>query len=125
MAVVTLADIRQSIGATGASLGSVDHGGMSILSHHWPRGFDVTDMLRAACGDLLCPVPHFFVVTKGAIRIRYTDDQTEEEARPGQVAYLRPGHTCWATEDLEMVEISPADGNNFLLGRIAATGLLG
>jgi hypothetical protein len=30
-----------------------------------------------------------------------------------------------AIEDVEMAEISPADGNNFLMARIAATGLLG
>ena len=125
MAIVTLSEIRQPVANTGAELGSRDVGGMSVLSHHWPKGFDVTDMLRAACGDVLCPVPHYFIVTKGAVGIRFTDDGSEEECRPGQVAYLRPGHTCWAIEDLEMVELAPADGNNFVLARIAATGLLG
>jgi len=125
MSVITLASIRQPVGETGAALGSTDMGPMSVLSHHWPAGFDATDMLRAACGEVLCPVPHYFVITRGSIGIRYTDDASEETARAGDVAYLRPGHTCWANEDLEMVEISPADGNNYLMGRIAATGLLG
>ena len=125
MAIVTLTDLRQPVGTTGASLGSQDHGGMSIISHQWPKGFDVTEMLRAVTGDVLCPNPHFMVVTKGALGIRYTDDGTEEQCSVGQVAYMRPGHTCWAAEDLEMVEFCPADGNNWFFGRIAALGLLG
>ena len=125
MAIVTLSEIKNPIGDTGLQMGSVDHGGMSIVGHSLPKGFDAIDMLRAACGDVLCPVPHFFVVTKGAIAIRYTDDGSEERCGVGQVAYLRPGHTIAATEDTEMVEISPADGNNYLFQRIAAAGLLG
>jgi hypothetical protein len=125
MAVVTLSEIRQPLGETGAQIGSQDMGPMSILSHHWPKGFDVTPLLHAAFGDVLCPGPHYIVVIKGALRIRYTDDGSEEEVRPGQVAYMRPGHTCWATEDLEMVEISPAESNNYGFARIAASGVLG
>ena len=125
MSVVQLDSIRKPVGNTGAELGSIDMGPMSVLSHRMPAGTDFTELLRAACGDILCPVPHYFVVTSGKLGIRYTDDGSEETVSPGEVAYLRPGHTCWAISDVEMVEISPADGNNYLLARIAATGLLG
>jgi len=125
MAIVSLKEIRQPVGETGAALGAEDHGGMSIISHSWPAGFDVTDMLRTVAGEMLCPNPHYIVVTKGKLGIRYVEDGSEEQCAVGQVAYMRPGHTCWAIEDLEMVELCPADGNNFLFGRIAAAGLLG
>lgn len=125
MAIVTLDTIRQPVGASGAELGSVDLGPMSVLSHRMPAGTDYTDLLRAACGDVLCPVPHYFVVTSGRLGIRYTDDGSEEVANAGDVAYLRPGHTIWAIADVSMVEISPADGNSYLMARIAKTGLLG
>lgn len=124
MAVVTLRTIRQPVGTTGAELGSIDMGGMSVLSHRIPAGVDYTELLRAACGDILCPVPHYFVVTRGALAITYNDG-TEEVARAGDVAYAPPGHTVRAIKDVEMAEISPADGNGFLMSRIAATGLLG
>jgi hypothetical protein len=125
MTVVTLDSIRQPVGDTGAELGSVDLGPMSVLSHRIPAGLDYTDLLRAACGDVLCPVPHYFVVTAGKLGIRYTDDGSEEFAMAGDVVYARPGHTIWSIEDVAMVEISPADGNNYLMKRVIATGLLG
>jgi hypothetical protein len=125
MAVVTLDTIRQPVGETGAELGSVDLGPMSVLSHRMPAGVDYTDLLRAACGDVLCPVPHYFVITAGKLAITYTDDGSEETASAGDVAYLRPGHTIRAIEDTAMVEISPADGNHYLMDRIMKTGLLG
>lgn len=81
-------------------------------------------MLQAVTGDSLCPNPHYMIVTSGTLGIRYVEDGSEEECRPGQVAYMAPGHTCWAVEDLEMVEISPAPASNYLFGRIAAAGLL-
>ena len=125
MSVITLNNIRQAVGDGGLEMGSVDMGGMSVLSHRWPAGFDATDLLRAACGDVLCPVPHYFVVTKGAAVITYTDDNSQETVRAGDVAYARPGHTVRALEDSDIVEISPADGNNYLMARIAATGAFG
>jgi hypothetical protein len=125
MTVVTASTLRQPIGDSGVEMGSTDIAGMSVVAHRMPAGFDATDLLRAAVGDPLCPVPHWFVVTKGAIGIRYTDDDSQETARAGDVAYLRPGHAVWAEEDSELVEISPADGNGFLMARIQSTGLMG
>lgn len=125
MSVVTLDTIRNPIGDSGAELGSVDLGPMSVLSHRMPAGTDYTELLRAACGDVLCPVPHYFVITAGKLGIKYTDNGSEETACAGDVAYLRPGHTIWAIEDTAMVEISPADGNHYLMERITSRGLLG
>jgi hypothetical protein len=99
-------------------------GSMSVLSHRIPAGVDYRDLLRAACGEILCPVPHYFVVTRGTLLITYSDG-AEETASAGDVAYAPPGHSIRAVEDVEMAEISPTDGNSFLMSRIAATGLLG
>jgi hypothetical protein len=92
MAVVNVKSILAPVGSTGAKLGSVDMGGMSVLAHRMPAGVDYTELLRAACGDVLCPVPHYFIVSAGKLGIRYTDDGSEETASAGDVAYLRPGH---------------------------------
>jgi len=124
MTIVTLDEIRNPIGDGAGEIGMVDVAGMSVLSHKIPKGTDFTELLRAACGDILCPVPHYFVITKGALGIRYLDG-TEETAKSGDVAYTPPGHTVWAIDDVEAVEISPADGNNWLFGRINELGLLG
>lgn len=123
--IIQPAQLRNPIGETGIEMGATDAGTMSIVSHLWPAGFDATDLLRAACGEVLCPVPHYFVVVRGAVGIRYTDDGSEETCRAGQVAYLRPGHTVRAIQGSEVIEFTPADGNAYLAGRLAATGALG
>lgn len=124
MAVVNLADIRKPVGNTGAELGATDLGGFSVVAHLIPTGLDYTELLRAACGEILCPVPHYFVVTRGTLEVEYTSG-ARERVQAGEVAYTPPGHTIRAIDEVEMAEISPADGNQFLMARIAATGLLG
>ncbi len=123
--IINPQEIRQAIGETGIETGSLDAGPMSVVAHVWPKGFDATDLLRAACGETLCPVPHYFIVMRGSVGIRYVDDGSEERCDARSVAYLRPGHTVWAIEAADLIELSPADGNAFLNQRIAATGLLG
>ncbi|MEO6396965.1 MAG: hypothetical protein ABIP13_00710 [Tepidiformaceae bacterium] len=120
MAIVTLKDIRQPFGDTGVQIGSVEYGAMSMVSATWPPGFDATELLRAACGDVPCPVPHYLYVVRGALAVTYTDDGSEEIARGGEAAYLRPAHTIRILEDTEVFELSPADGNAHLMARIAA-----
>lgn len=125
MAVFTADALRQPVGTSGIEMGSVDLGGMTVIAHKMPAGFDATELLKAAVGETLCTVPHYLVVTKGAVGVRYVDDGREEVARAGDVAYLPPGHTVWAEEDSELIEISPSDETAFLNSRIAGTGLLG
>jgi hypothetical protein len=125
MTVVTLQDLQPRGGTTGARIGSGSLGDMTVLSHVWPRGMDVTALLRAVCGEMLCPSPHYLFITKGSIGIRYTADQSEEIAHAGDAVYMPPGHTCWAIEDLEMVELSPGDITDYLWTRIAESGLTG
>ena len=95
MSVVTLEKIRNPIGEGPGEIGMVDLGSMSVISHKIPKGTDFTELLRAACGDILCPVPHYFVIGKGVLGIRYLDG-SEETARAGDVAYTPPGHTIRA-----------------------------
>lgn len=125
MVTISLANLQQPVGETGARIGSARLGDMTVLSHSWPAGFDVTGLLKEVCGAMLCPGPHYIVITRGALGIRYTDDGSEEIARAGHAVYMRPGHTCWAIEDVEMVEFSPADITEYLWARIAASGLAG
>ena len=125
MSVINLNSIRQAIGETGIEMGSADAGGMSVLSHRWPAGFDAKDLLAAAFGEQLCPVPHYFVVTRGRMTVSYTDGGPEETGGVGDVIYARPGHTIRALEASDVVEISAADGTAYVNARIAASGALG
>jgi hypothetical protein len=95
---------------------------MTVLRHSWPAGFDVTGLLEQVCGPMLCPSPHYLYVLKGRIRIRYVADGNEETAGAGDAVYMKPGHTCWAVEDLEMIEFSPGDITDYVWERIAAAG---
>ena len=125
MSVTSVKALHGQVPENGMAMGSVDWGGMSVISHRWPAGLDVTPVLQAAVGDLLCQVPHYFYCISGAFTIRYTDNGSEEGVKAGDVAYARPGHTLAASEDSEVLEISSADLNHFLMARIQATGLLG
>jgi hypothetical protein len=125
MSVINLASIRNAVGDTGVEIGSVDAGPMSVLSHHWPAGFDAKELLSAAFGEQLCPVAHYFVITKGRIGVSYTDGGADDVGGAGDVIYARPGHTIGALEESDVVEISTADGNAYVMARISATGAFG
>jgi hypothetical protein len=94
----------------------LEAGGVCIQAHDWsemnvarirfPKGADATPLLEGLPGNL-CQCPHWGLVLKGSIRVRYADG-TEEVVRAGEVYYWPPGHTVRVDEDYEAIEFSPA-----------------
>jgi len=94
----------------------LDAGGISIQSQDWadlnvarirfPKGADATPLLKGLPGDL-CQCPHWGMVLKGSIHVRYADG-TEEIVHAGEVYYWPAGHTIWVDEDYEAIEFSPS-----------------
>ncbi len=94
----------------------LEAGGVCIQAHDWselnvarirfPKGADAAPLLEGLPGNL-CQCPHWGLVLKGSIHVRYSDG-SEEVVRAGEVYYWPPGHTVRVDEDYEAVEFSPA-----------------
>jgi hypothetical protein len=66
---------------------------------------DLAPLLKGMPDDL-CQCPHWGMLYKGKIRVRYADH--EELVEAGQVFYMAPGHAPEYLEDCELVQFSPS-----------------
>ncbi|HEV7761753.1 MAG TPA: hypothetical protein VGO78_22255 [Acidimicrobiales bacterium] len=67
---------------------------------------DLAPMLAGLPGGR-CQCPHWGVVTKGRLTVRYADH--EETVEAGEAFYLPPGHAPAADAGTELVQFSPTD----------------
>jgi len=79
---------------------------MNVARIRFPKGADAAPLLQGMPGNL-CQCPHWGIVVKGSIQVRYANG-TEEVVRAGEVYYWPPGHTVRVDEDYEAVEFSPS-----------------
>ncbi|HEX6858839.1 MAG TPA: hypothetical protein VF138_01375 [Caulobacteraceae bacterium] len=86
----------------------VDWGELNVSNIHLPAGADATPLLEGMPQNL-CQCPHWGLVLKGSINVRYADGRTEKVSA-GEVYHWPAGHTVWVDEDYESVEFSPAKG---------------
>ena len=92
--------------ANGVCIQAQDWSELNVARIRFPKGADATPLLVGLPGNL-CQCPHWGMVVKGSIHVRYADG-SEEVVRAGEVYYWPPGHTVWVDEDYEAVEFSPA-----------------
>ena len=82
--------------------------GEQLLRHiDLPAGVDFTPLFKGLPGDM-CQCPHWGIVLKGSINLRYADG-SEEVTRAGEAYYWPGGHTGWTDEGVTFLEVSPAD----------------
>jgi hypothetical protein len=67
---------------------------------------DLAPLLAGLPGGM-CQCPHWGVMSKGRLTVRYADH--EEVVEAGDAFYMPPGHTAAATAGTEFVQFSPAD----------------
>ena len=67
---------------------------------------DLAPMLAGLPGGK-CSCPHWGVVLKGRLIVRYADH--EEVIEAGDAFYMPPGHAPEAEEGTELIQFSPAD----------------
>ncbi|MBV8693027.1 MAG: hypothetical protein JO054_09675 [Actinobacteria bacterium] len=67
---------------------------------------DLAPMLARLPGGN-CSCPHWGVVLKGRVIVRYADH--EEVLEAGDAFYMAPGHAPEAEEGTELIQFSPAD----------------
>jgi len=70
------------------------------------QDFDLAPMLAGLPGGM-CQCPHWGVLTKGRMTVRYADH--EEVIEAGDAFYMAPGHTPAADAGTEFVQFSPTD----------------
>jgi hypothetical protein len=68
--------------------------------------FDMSVMLRGLPDDR-CQCPHWGVVTRGSMSVRYADH--EETARTGDVFYMAPGHVPTYEVGTQLIQFSPTE----------------
>ena len=76
-------------------------------------GFDLAPLLTGLPEDC-CQCPHWGVVLKGQIRVRYAD--REEVVDAGDAYYMPPGHVPVMEPGTEIVEFSPKDPYRTTMG---------
>ena len=67
---------------------------------------DLAPMLAVLPGGM-CQCPHWGVITKGRMTVRYGD--REEVFEAGDAFYMTPGHTPAAEAGTEFIQFSPTD----------------
>lgn len=67
---------------------------------------DLAPMLAALPGGM-CQCPHWGVMAKGRMTVRYVD--REEVVEAGDAFYMPPGHTAAAEAGAEFIQFSPTD----------------
>jgi hypothetical protein len=96
----------------------VEWGGQLVRHIDLPPGTDFTPLFVGLPGDL-CQCPHWGVVLKGSITVRYADG-TEETTRAGEAYHWPGGHTGWTDEGVTFVELSPPEEIRPVLEHLSA-----
>ena len=100
--------------ARGAGTGWND---MKVGHFQIQGGTDITEALKGLPDDM-CQCPHWGLVLKGAIHLRYADGATEV-LKAGEAFYMPPGHTAWSEEDTEHFEVSPEHDFDAVMARLS------
>ena len=98
--------LPDALNAGGVRFQGVDWGELNISHIHLPKGADATPLLEGMPQNL-CQCPHWGMVLKGSINVRYGDGKTETVSA-GEVYHWPAGHTVWVDEDYQAIEFSPA-----------------
>ncbi|MDB5425321.1 MAG: hypothetical protein JWQ29_2737 [Phenylobacterium sp.] len=104
---MTCEELPDNLNSGGVRFQGVDWGEMNVSRVSFPKGADATPLLEGLPQNL-CQCPHWGLVLKGSINVRYGDGRTET-VKAGEVYYWPPGHTVWVDEDYGAVEFSPKD----------------
>ena len=98
-------DLVTSFDADGVVVREAEWGGQNVSFQTFPKGFDLTPLLRGLPQDQ-CQCPHWGLVTKG--RMIVLAGGRETVVGPGETYYMAPGHSVRFDADTELVEWSPA-----------------
>jgi hypothetical protein len=85
----------------------VEEGGMTLVRHTIPAGFDSSPLYRGLPDDM-CPCEHWCYLVRGELRYRFADGG-EQEVRAGDAFHVRGGHLADALADAELIELTRSE----------------
>jgi len=103
---MTCEAMPDTIAVGGIHVQGVDWDGFNISHIRFPAGADAEPLLQGLPGNL-CQCPHWGMVLKGRIHVRYGDGRSET-VNAGEVYHWPAGHTVSVDQDYESIEFSPA-----------------
>ena len=84
-----------------------DEGGMVVIRHHVPAGFDSSPLYAGLPGDM-CPCEHWCYLVRGELRYRFADGAIAEFTA-GDAFHVRAGHLADALTNAELIEVTRSD----------------
>jgi hypothetical protein len=82
----------------------VEAGGMVMVRHLVPAGFDSSPFYRGLPDDM-CPCEHWCYLARGELRYRFADGETLL-AHQGDAFHVRSGHLVEVLSDAELIELT-------------------
>lgn len=86
----------------------VEEGGMVVVRHRVPAGFDSAPGYVGLPDDM-CPCEHWCFLVSGELRYRFADGGEDLRVEAGQAFHVRGGHIADAIADSELIEVTRAD----------------
>lgn len=102
---MTCQEMPDRLNSNGVRIQGADWGELNVAHIQFPKGADATPLLEGLPQNL-CQCPHWGLVLKGSINVRYADGR-QERVSAGEVYHWPAGHTVWVDEDYSAVEFSP------------------
>jgi hypothetical protein len=107
MSIFTKDNTEVSWQVDGGEQRTAQAAGMVVALEHWPAGLDTTEYFKDL-PDGSCQEQHWGYVLKGRMTMIYSDG-TKETLSEGQAYYVKPGHNALVDEDVDLVELTPAN----------------
>jgi hypothetical protein len=85
----------------------VEEGGMTLVRHLVPAGFDSSPYYRGLPDDM-CPCEHWCYLTRGELRYRFADGG-ELHVREGDAFHVHGGHLADVLADTELIELTRSE----------------
>lgn len=104
---MNMKELSLAVDAGAATIHGQDWAGINVAHIQFPKGTDARPLLAGLPGDM-CQAPHWGLVLKGSIHVKYGDGK-EEIVRAGEVYYWPAPHAVWVDEDYAALEFSRAD----------------
>src|SRR5262249_4537927 len=85
----------------------VEEGGMVLVRHRIPAGFDSSPLYRGLPADM-CPCEHWCYLARGELRYRFADGGEPVAFGAGEAVHVRGGHLADALAGAELIELTRA-----------------
>ena len=89
-----------------ATIRETEWGGMQVTLESYHKTMDMAPLLKGLPDDK-CQCPHWGMVLKGRMLVKYRDH--EEVTKAGEAYYMAPGHSPIMDPGTELVEFSPIE----------------